>query len=518
MEPVCTRENIDDENAMPAMAPTTREAEDILQAITSAEAICISLLFSTASSCSCVASVMVGALEADLVDTGLLTTNQVGILSLAYAIPNLFFPIVCGHEMDRVGPKLVGTATMVIVLVGNIIYATSNTFAGMLLGNFIMGVGGGATSNFALVLVHYWFGGTQHQGKGTGVLAMICNLSQTFAFLSLETIANSTSLTAAKTVGVLYSAMCFICLFVYFWLEPLYSRYLVLTMRRRVLIYPCLCCVCMHPQVVDADTEEYKAVFGDQSSVSTQQAANPTGIPPSVHSKDSHCEYFTTLYRTIFGYGCMFWLQVATNSCAASVLYAWPNFLEVFLIRKYQFSENESSYCTSVITAMFLLAPLGGAATDYVGHRLHTQTVSLFFILLGIGILETATINPWIPVSWAGFWFASWQGNSFVLSLQCAAADQPNTAGFAMGIRFSITSMVFGIISVLAGAAGPLYQNHVFGFTLCISIACSMLMQIFDNDGRLNAITRANSRSYAVIEGNSQPRVLATAGCARATA
>jgi hypothetical protein len=421
---------------------------------------------------------MAGALEADLVGTGLLTTKQFGTLSLAYAIPNVVLPLIGGSEMDRVGPNPVRLVTMLLVLTGSVIYSMSNTFVGLTIGNMIMGMGAGTLSNWSLVLVQYWFEGTEHPGKSNGVLAIVCNLSKTFAFLSLETVANSTSLTAAKAMGVVYSVTCFGFLFVYFWQEQSYCRYLVCSMRRRVRIYPYLCCVCMHPQVTDDTTEEHSAIIPQGPANSQQQATEvDTYLPP----------YFCCLYKTVFGFGYMFWLQVATNACGLSVLYAWPNFLEEYLVNKYQFSEDKSSYCAAMVTGMFLLAPLGGAATDYAGHRLHTQTVSLALVTLGFVVLDMTAIPPWIPVAWAGFWFAVWYANSFSLCLQCAAEDQPNAVGIGMGVRLCLANLGLATISYVAGTAGPSCQNFVFGSVLCTGVVCSVLMQVFD-DGRLDAI------------------------------
>jgi MFS family permease len=359
-------------------------------AITSLDVVLISLVFSLATSCSCVASVMVAALEVQLLTSGV-TMNEIGILSAAYSFPNIILPVIAGHQMDIVGPKPVGTAAMICILAGSIMYALCNSFAGMFAGIFMMGVGA-TTSVFSIALVAFWFEGTIHQGKSSGVFVLVCNLSKCGAFLSLETIATSTNIDVAKAVGVEYTAACFIFLLIYTWLEQIYWCHLVVDMGRKIERYDCY--ICQKPKVLDGNALEYEVITAaDMQQAATNGDTDDTEDAPS--NKPRSGAHIVDAYKMAMGYGALFWLQILTSACGGSVLYAWPAYLQEYLVLKYAFGEDDASYCAALLMAMFLVSPIGGWITDRFGNRLHVQSASLLMIVVGLLVLQHTTLSPW---------------------------------------------------------------------------------------------------------------------------
>lgn len=95
-----------------------------------------------------------------------LTHTEAGLLMSLFALPTIFFAILAGGVSDRWGPFKTGAISLVLVIVGMLIFSLSSSFLWLGLGRVVAGVGAVTISIVAPQIISQWFRG---QGPGTAM-------------------------------------------------------------------------------------------------------------------------------------------------------------------------------------------------------------------------------------------------------------------------------------------------------------------------------------------------------------
>ena len=86
-----------------------------------------------------------------------LTHAEAGLLMSLFALPTVFLAVLFGSLSDRWGPFKIGVISLILVTVGTIIFAVSDTFLFAGSGRAIAGVGAAAVSIVSAQIVSQWF-------------------------------------------------------------------------------------------------------------------------------------------------------------------------------------------------------------------------------------------------------------------------------------------------------------------------------------------------------------------------
>lgn len=86
-----------------------------------------------------------------------LTHTQAGLLMSLFALPTVFLAVLFGSLSDRRGPFKIGVISLILVIVGALIFAVSHTFVYAGLGRVIAGLGAAAISVVSAQIVSQWF-------------------------------------------------------------------------------------------------------------------------------------------------------------------------------------------------------------------------------------------------------------------------------------------------------------------------------------------------------------------------
>lgn len=86
-----------------------------------------------------------------------LTHTEAGLLMSLFALPTIFLAVLFGSLSDRWGPFKIGVISLVLVSMGTLIFAVSDTFLLAGSGRAIAGIGAGAASIVSAQIVSQWF-------------------------------------------------------------------------------------------------------------------------------------------------------------------------------------------------------------------------------------------------------------------------------------------------------------------------------------------------------------------------
>jgi len=95
-----------------------------------------------------------------------LSHTQAGFLMGIYALPAIFLSIPAGMLSDRLGPFKIGIVSLSLIIIGNAVFAVSNTFLIACVGRAVAGLGAAIIVIIAAHMLSQWYGG---HGIGTAM-------------------------------------------------------------------------------------------------------------------------------------------------------------------------------------------------------------------------------------------------------------------------------------------------------------------------------------------------------------
>lgn len=97
-----------------------------------------------------------------------LTHAEAGLLMSLFSLPTIFLAILTGLLSDRLGPFKIGLISLILMVVGALIFAVSGTLVYAGLGRFITGLGAATISIVAAQILSLWFRGRE-AGTAMGI-------------------------------------------------------------------------------------------------------------------------------------------------------------------------------------------------------------------------------------------------------------------------------------------------------------------------------------------------------------
>jgi MFS family permease len=106
-----------------------------------------------------------------------------GFLMSIVVIPGIFLALPAGRLVDKYGFKLIGLASIILIVVGNLLTSFADSFLMALLGRFVLGVGASFIITGVPTLIPQWFS-RKDLGKAMGVYATNMPVATITAFLT----------------------------------------------------------------------------------------------------------------------------------------------------------------------------------------------------------------------------------------------------------------------------------------------------------------------------------------------
>jgi MFS family permease len=408
-----------------------------------------------------------GALEVSFQAEYGLSTLQFAYLFTAYAVPGLLgSTVMAGMAIKAYGIKRVGCVLLLVSACGSAVFAfgcSIRSFPLMLIGRFILGLGGEPIVTWGQEVCTHWFGGTQHESKSMGTMVGVQQFVGSWgSFFILESIAAHIGLDLAVWVSVATCIFSLLLLGVYCIAEYCFIDYLSNEMQKPVTVFPLLCCCFLAPSTVK------------QGCSSIEAQPSTSDIPE--HQK---------LVEMIKGYQALFWLQSLVVFFLCPVMYTYANFLPAFCVAKYDMSAESAARLASSVYVLMPIAPLAGALVDKIGHKLHFQILTATGLLACISLLQFTNISPWALVLGSSFCFTFLEQNSIIVLLS-ASYNPELTSGMTLGIWGLCLNLGLLIIPALTGAVDTELQNFVSIGAVSAAVLCSVLMVWLDDKGDLN--------------------------------
>lgn len=97
-----------------------------------------------------------------------LTHAEAGLLMSLFSLPTIFLGILTGMLSDRLGPFKIGMISLILMTLGGLIFAVSDTLVYAGLGRVIAGVGAATISIVSAQILSLWFGGRE-AGTAMGI-------------------------------------------------------------------------------------------------------------------------------------------------------------------------------------------------------------------------------------------------------------------------------------------------------------------------------------------------------------
>ncbi|MFC1860838.1 nitrate/nitrite transporter [Chloroflexota bacterium] len=138
-----------------------------------------------------------------------------GLLMSIYALPGIFVPIPAGMLADRYSQKKIGIISLVLLLVGTIIFASGSSLSILILGRLVSGIGAMTIAVLVLQMLAQWFSGREI-GTAMGVIHTCMPIGSILSLNVLSVVSENLGWHASiwLTAGFLLVALIiFVCLY-----------------------------------------------------------------------------------------------------------------------------------------------------------------------------------------------------------------------------------------------------------------------------------------------------------------
>jgi len=132
---------------------------------------------------------------------------EAGLLMSMVVVPGIALALPAGLIIDKYGFRYVGVLSVISVAVGSFITALANTFAVVLLGRFILGLGGAFLVVGTPAIIPQWCG-HKEMGKTMGIYGINMPVAIIIAFPAATVLAQNFGWRAPFYLGALVAAAC----------------------------------------------------------------------------------------------------------------------------------------------------------------------------------------------------------------------------------------------------------------------------------------------------------------------
>jgi MFS family permease len=112
---------------------------------------------------------------------------QAGLLMSSVVMPGIFLAIPAGILIERYGIRIVGSISSLLVALGSLVTAVAGSFAMVLIGRFIIGIGGAFITTVTPTIIPQWFP-REELGRATGLYGLGMPIATVLAFPSASSL------------------------------------------------------------------------------------------------------------------------------------------------------------------------------------------------------------------------------------------------------------------------------------------------------------------------------------------
>ncbi|XP_054284429.1 major facilitator superfamily domain-containing protein 1-like [Macrosteles quadrilineatus] len=386
-----------------------------------------------------------GAIQNKFTEDMGLSTAEFTLLYSVYSWPNVVLCFVGGFLIDRVFGVRLGTVLYAfIVVIGQLVFAYgayANSFALMLVGRFIFGIGGEslavAQNNYAVV----WFMGKE--------LNTVFGLQLSFARVG-------------STVNL--------------WV----LKYMYEAVQQYFHGYQCL---------------GITLFLAAATCVMSLLGAVILGMLRNRREESARDNASTDVVRItdVKDFNLTFWL--ITVICVAYYVAIFPLIAlgTVFFERKYDMTEDDASHANSILyitSAAF--SPVSGYIVDKTGRNVFWVSLSIFCTILAHGMLAFTFVNPYIVMGIIGLAYSMLAGSLWPLVAYIIPQYQ---LGTAYGVAQAIQNLGLGVITLVTGIivdSGGYFMLELFFLAwLAVALVTGIVIWLYDakHSGILNMST-----------------------------
>lgn len=364
-----------------------------------------------------------------------LSAADIGALFQAYSLPNIVMVFVGGCLLDFFGVITASVAFSGLILIGSIIFAlapigSSWTMPVLLLGRFVIGLGGESVFAAASVMCARWFKDST-LNLAMGVLqAWVQIFGSAFIFWIGPIVADLPSVPfrvtptqLASWIGVAVAAISVVAAFMYGYLEHHYSRFLISEVR-------------------DSEAESIPLLKHDSKFVvDLDDEDRPTTSWQRFRSMISALRAQTM--ESMSSYSPLLYLLLIHSGLLSPLLYTFTAFGPLFLQEKYGYDSTDAGRVTSYLYAAILMSPVFGYLVDRFGHRSLVQIIVSALIVPCFGALHFTTWSPAVIFILLGLCFSITEANAGAMSARTTTVFSPHHSFFGsqgMSVCFAINS------------------------------------------------------------------------------
>lgn len=334
-----------------------------------------------------------------------ISNTQFNWLYSIYSFPNVILPFFGGFLVDRMGPNLMVLIFLVLICIGQCIFAIASTiksYALCLVGRAVFGFGGESLSVGQSTLLALWFRGKEM------ALAMGLNLS----IARLGSVVNDQSSPAIYSArGDSIPAALWLGFFV--------------------------CCFSLSSAVVLVLLEKWADKKAKQDKLA--EGKDPKDDIPTEQVNLGDVRYFPRVY----------WLLCASCVIVYAAVLPFNNIAEGLLEDKYDFDQSTADrYLAIPFFISACCSPFLGGIVDKFGHRAHLMAVSACSLMLAHVLLAFTHIQPAvclviIGISYSIYAAVVWPSVAFVV--------EEHQLGTAYGLITAVQNAGLAVAPLLVG-------------------------------------------------------------------
>ena len=352
-----------------------------------------------------------------------------------YAYPNMILALVGGVLIDKIlGIRRSVILFSVLITLGGFIFwigVQTVQYPVMILGRFVVGLGGESIAVAKTAFIARWFYGGRGLSFAYGVTITGIRLGSGLNFLISPSIADDHGVNIACLVGVslcVFSTMCTVMLV---WMDTRYDRLGYLPEPAKQVAAAAL------TSTADADND------ADNNDGASTTVTTPAPI--------SVCEHLKRMPSQIYNLSIQYWLLCAICVCLYGSDLPFIGFAKNFFQVKWDLSPTEAGLAMSVYQLVSAVSsPITGALIDKIGRHAFVLFISgALFASTHVILIWTSAVPPIVIMVMQGLFFSLmipslWPSVPIVVD--------PSLVAVGFGLMMSIQNIGIATIPLIVGS------------------------------------------------------------------
>ncbi|KAI9345577.1 major facilitator superfamily domain-containing protein [Obelidium mucronatum] len=411
------------------------------------------------------------------------------------SLPNIFFPVIGGLLVDRIGPGPMIIVFSALVLIGQVMFAlalSSKNFALLLVGRTLFGLGGESLEVAVASILTDWF-----SGRGLA-FALAINLAYARVVTASNDaispiLASKYTVVFAAWVGVGFCVFSFMNGLMLIWMNRDCRRLLasvnVAKLSTNEETRPLLADERMSPMsaVAIGHEEEYvQEIFehrpADTSSGSSSRSqvinTNTAGLKILIDEGGYESEEFDEEDEQQHLSQCLslsrgFWLLCAVTIFLYGATIPFFQISTILFRDKWNLDSHTAGLVMSIPEWIAAIGtPAAGLVLDKVGHRANFLAFAALMLVLGHTVIEFSFIFPTLPMILIGIGFSIFAAALWPCVPLLVPDNQIATGYGFLAVALNISLFAFPLVLAQIRNASVDFSNVEYTFILISTVGC----------------------------------------------